>query len=215
MLAPGAILILLRAAVHPKHRRTPKQQATIDALQAKFTRSNRKCETTHECQYCYEHKEAKDFVKGTFLPWTCQFHLTGSNKVCTLCLQASISAQLDSKTLIDIGCPQCGAAWEPEDVRMLAGPKDSKRLKSMDAAAQKRVLVPPELPDSITMDDLLNRGVRACPGCLFPFLKVGGCDSVSCGKCGRCFNVIYALVLVDGFGRRAADVGEYSNIDLL
>jgi len=92
--------------------------------------------------------------------------------------------------------------------------------------------VPDELPDQPTLDDMLARGARLCPCCRFPFVKLGGCDSMLCeylsavacmhtsnhdgqgGNCGRYFNVAYALVLEDGKGHRAANVDEDSNADL-
>lgn len=155
-----------------------QQSSVLDGARAKLKLKSRK--PRFECQYCFEHKEAKEFTKGAFIPWNCQPHLTGHNRVCKTCLEAAISAQLDCKALLDVGCPQCGTAWEPEDLRMLAGPKDSKRLREMDRRAQKRIYVPSELPDQGTLDDMLARGARLCPGCLFPFVKMGGCDSILC-----------------------------------
>lgn len=179
-----SIFTLLTAAIRPKSERSPTQQSAVDAISQKLKRKSRK--PRFECQYCSEHKPAKEFVSSAFLPWDCQPHLTGSDRVCKPCMEAALSAQLDCKPLLDIGCPQCGTAWEPDDVRMLMGIKDSKRFREMDKQAQTQVYVPEELPDQLTLDDMLARGARLCPNCRFPFIKLGGCESILCqSRCHR------------------------------
>lgn len=225
------LLTLLTAAFRSKGTRTQKQQLALDGALGKVKPRSRK--PKFECQYCNESKQAKEFLNSAFLPWNCQPHLTGSDRVCKTCLEAALSAQLDCKPLLDIGCPQCGTAWEPEDLRMLMGSKDGKRLREIDKQAQHQTFIPSELPDQSTLDDLLARGARLCPSCRFPFVKLGGCDSILCeqlslsairshdftdknagGNCGKYFNVAYAPVLEDGKGRRAVNVNEDSNTDL-
>jgi len=172
------LLTALRAVLRPKERRSPRQQAALDIARNKLKPKSRK--PRFECQYCSEQKLPKEFINGVYLPGSCQPHLTGASRVCKPCLEASMSAQLDCKRLFDIGCPQCGTASEPEDVRMLLGSKDSKRFKELEEQAVGQVYVPDELPDQLTLDDMLARGARLCPCCRFPFVKLGGCDSMLC-----------------------------------
>ncbi|KAK0251602.1 hypothetical protein LTR57_010555 [Friedmanniomyces endolithicus] len=73
---------------------------------------------------------------------------------------------------------------------------------------KKGSFVPFDPPDDLTMDELLAGGARLCPKCFFPFVKTGGCDTMTCGKCGRTFGLSYAPVLTDRKGRRAIDVSE-------
>lgn len=135
----------------------------------------------YECKFCIEKKLAKDLLDCIFVPYECKAHLSSSNnKVCKACMAASMSAQLDSKQLLDIGCPDCGLPWEPNEVRHHMGKKDRGRFDRLDQMAQEQAFVPEELPDGLTMDDLLARGTRLCPHCKFPFVKLGGCDSMMC-----------------------------------
>ena len=114
-----------------------------------------------ECQYCFEHKHFEDFIKRGAVPYNCSFHLaTTKNLVCKACIEGSLSAQLDSKPLIEVGCPQCGVAWEPGEVKMLIGGKNEKRFKALDRLAKEQVLTPSDLPDGATIDVLLAKGAR-------------------------------------------------------
>jgi len=178
---PYAVLILISAKLTSTDSRTPKQRAALErwSNHAKigFTRARK---PKLECQYCCEKKPTKDFISGSYIPWNCQPHLTGQHRVCKHCIQSALGAQIDCKALLDIGCPQCGAAWEPDDVKMLLGSKDGKRFREIDRQAQERVFVPDELPDELTLEDMLKRGARCCPACRWPFVKVAGCENVQC-----------------------------------
>lgn len=167
----------------------------------------------YECQYCYEHKRDQEFVARSAIPYSCQFHFTNLYHVCKACMDASIAAQLESKPLIEVGCPQCGVAWDPDDLKMLIGPKNAKRFRQLDRLAREQVLVPADLPDGASLDMLLAKGTRFCPWCKWAFVRTGGCDSMLCSRCGKCFNISYALILEDSKGNRAADVDEKSNLD--
>jgi len=161
------------------HHKQDEQTSTVHRALSKLHGS---AKPRYECQYCYEQKLAKELVAASVLPWSCQAHLTGPNKVCKRCLEAALSAQLDCKTLLDVGCPQCGTAWEPADIRVLVSSADKKRLRELDSGARSEVYVPQpdELPDQSTMNDMLKRGARLCPFCRYPFVKLGGCESMLC-----------------------------------
>jgi len=163
--------------LHRPQRNHNEQRSRFTRVLSTLKRSPK---PRYECTYCKEQKLAKDLVIGALLPWACQAHLTAPNQVCALCLEAALSAQLDCKPLLAVGCPHCGTAWEPEEVKTFVGAKDRKRLRELDAVAQTQVYVPAELPDQPTLDDMLARGVRLCPFCRFPFVKLGGCDSMLC-----------------------------------
>ena len=162
---------------HRPHGKADKQHSKIQRALSKLRRASK---PRYECQYCYEQKLGKELVAGTLLPWSCQAHLTGPNQVCSACLETALSTQLDCKTLLDVGCPQCGTAWEPEDIKLLVSSRDKKRLDGLDTAAKTQVYVPSEMPDQWTLSDMLARGTRCCPFCRYPFIKLGGCDSMLC-----------------------------------
>ena len=60
-----------------------------------------------ECQYCYESKPPSAFVHESDIPTNCIPHLSGSLGVCQACMNSALKAQLQSKPLLDIGCPTC------------------------------------------------------------------------------------------------------------
>lgn len=114
-----------------------------------------------ECQFCCEHKRLDHFIARAAIPYSCQLHIaTTTNRVCKTCMEASLSAQLDCKPLLDVGCPQCGVGWEPEELRYLIGWKNEKRFKELDRLAREQILVPSDLPDGATVDVLLAKGAR-------------------------------------------------------
>nr|POE94538.1 hypothetical protein CFP56_16778 [Quercus suber] len=164
----------------------------------------------YECMYCCEEKPVKQFCKLSLLPYECRRHLNGTaGRVCKTCLRASLGAQLDSKALLDIGCPQCSVTWPSGRIKLLVNGRDRKRYRSLDERARTRVykLTGEMAPDELTTSDLLKRGARQCPWCQYIFIKLGG-------KCGKGFNIAYAPVLLDQTGRRAADIVDDSNADL-
>ncbi|KAF2161124.1 hypothetical protein M409DRAFT_28454 [Zasmidium cellare ATCC 36951] len=108
-----------------------------------------------ECQYCCENKPMKVFAVAMTVPHGCRGHL---RQVCKTCLRASLSAQLDSKPLLEVGCPSCSTPWDSEDLRVLLGHKDKKRFKELDLLAKAQGLVPSELPEAVTLDEMLVRG---------------------------------------------------------
>lgn len=117
-----------------------------------------------ECQYCCEKKTMKVFAMATTVPHGCRVHL---RHVCKACLRTSISAQLDSKPLLDVGCPSCSTPWDSEDLRILLGHEDKKRFRQLDLLAKDQTLVPSDLPEAVTLDQMLVRGElqdlsRAC-----------------------------------------------------
>jgi len=177
---PGGVLPFLRAITRRQHRRTHRQQATINAARAALRIPTQKARTKYECQYCCESKSARHLAKGALVPQYCQPHLTGPNGVCASCLEALISVQLDIRGLLDVRCPECTRVWRLEDVKVLAGRKDAKRLRELHKMIKKGLFVPFDPPDDLTMDELLARGARLCPKCFFPFVKTGGCDTMTC-----------------------------------
>ncbi len=180
MLVPGGALTFLRAITRRQPTRTHRQQATLNAARAAWPIPLQKARTKYECQYCCERKSARHFAKAALVPHYCQPHFTKSNGVCASCLEASISVQLDIRGLLDVRCPECNRAWTLEDVKVLAGKKDAKRLRELDKMIKKGLFVPFDPPDDLTMDELLARGARLCPKCFFPFVKTGGCDTMTC-----------------------------------
>lgn len=127
--------------------------------------------------YCCEEKPAARFVKVATIPFGCLSHLNGTKgKVCQSCLAASLRAQLDSKTFLDIGCPQCSNAWEARSIQRLMGAKDRRRYSLLNDMARSRTYKLSEelAPDERTMNDLLERGARQCPWCQYLFVKLGG-----------------------------------------
>lgn len=108
-----------------------------------------------ECQYCCENKPMKVFAITSTVPHGCRLHL---RQVCKTCLRASLSAQLDSKPLLDVGCPSCSTPWDSEDLRVLLGHKDKKRFKELDLLAKARSFVPGEMPEEGTLEEMLSRG---------------------------------------------------------
>lgn len=75
-------------------------------------------------------------------------------------MDAALRAQLESKPLIETGCPQCGIPWGPEDVKKLISPKTQKRFRELEMLARQRVLVPADLPDKATLELLLDAATR-------------------------------------------------------
>ncbi|KAK4506112.1 hypothetical protein PRZ48_004077 [Zasmidium cellare] len=169
-----------KANTGPNHDKLVELRKTLARL---FPRRLKK-----ECQYCCENKPMKVFAIAMTVPHVCRVHL---RQVCKDCLRASLSAQLDSKPLLEVGCPSCSTPWDSEDLRILLGHKDKKRFKELDLLAKAQSLVPSELPEDVTLDEMLVRG----------------------SKCWRSFDVSYALVLEDGKGRRAASVSDDWNTD--
>lgn len=125
-----------------------------------------------ECQICCEEKLVKAFGKTKQLPYDCRSHL---RSICRRCVASSLSAQLDSKPLLAIGCPQCTAPWTRDDLMSLLASKDRKRYQRLDANAQRRAFIPAkhDMPERPTLDLLLESGARLCPWCQFPFIKDG------------------------------------------
>lgn len=109
-----------------------------------------------ECQYCCESKPLKSFALASAVPHGCRVHLRG---VCKNCLEASLGAQLDSKPLLEVGCPSCSIPWDSEDLRTLLGHKDKKRFRDIDFLAKNMALVPSDLPEGVTLDQMLERGM--------------------------------------------------------
>ena len=120
----------------------------------------RKPKPRFECQYCCEHKREDSFVANGVMPYSCRPHFTNANRVCKLCIDAAFKAQLDSKPLLNCGCPQCGIAWDPEEWKWMVSIKTQKLIKRLDQLARQQVLVPNELPDGATVDTLLEKGTR-------------------------------------------------------
>ena len=113
-----------------------------------------------ECQYCCERKRPHDFLTRGAVPYTCQDHVTGSQRVCKTCMESAIAAQLDCKPLLRIGCPTCNDPWDPENLKLLVGVKNQRRFKKLEQLAREQVLAPEDVPDGATMEDLLVRGAR-------------------------------------------------------
>ena len=114
----------------------------------------------YECQYCFENKREHEFVSTATVPYSCRHHLSLTNRVCKTCMESSLRAQLDSKPILEVGCPQCGEAWDLDELQFLVGVKNQKRLRYLDRLARDRVLVPADLPDGATVDMLLSKGAR-------------------------------------------------------
>ena len=117
----------------------------------------------YECTYCNETKRQEAFIPRAALPYSCQYHLVNATThVCKKCLEMSLSAQLDCKALLEVGCPQCNHPWDPEEVRYLISRRDGRKFQVLEEMARERVLVPgvEELPDGLTMETLLERGAR-------------------------------------------------------
>lgn len=108
-----------------------------------------------ECQYCCENKPMKTFAMAMTVPHGCRVHLKG---VCKTCLRASLSAQLDSKALLEVGCPSCSTPWDSEDLRILLGHKDKKKFQELDLLAKDQTLTPKDMPEGLTLDQMLERG---------------------------------------------------------
>ena len=113
-----------------------------------------------ECQYCCEQKcDYKCIALGT-QPYGCDKHFSSAYRVCKTCMDAALAAQFDCKPLLEVGCPECGTAWDPDEVKWFLGMKNQKRFKALERQARKQVLLPEELPDGATVDALLNMGTR-------------------------------------------------------
>lgn len=125
-----------------------------------------------ECQICCEQKLVKAFGKPKEIPYDCRSHLRST---CKRCVTLSLRAQLDSKPVLAVGCPQCTAPWTKHYLMALLAPKDGKRYQRLDADAQRRAFVPAkhDMPEPPTLDLLLETGARLCPWCQFPFIKDG------------------------------------------
>jgi hypothetical protein len=182
---PHTLLTFLSAKLSPARTRTAEQQAAV----GKFRESQLKLrfrtpKPRLECAYCAEHKLPKHFLSSAWLPSSCIPHLAGpNNRVCKQCLETSIVSQMDMKPLFEIGCPQCGTAWAPDELwKLMASKRNLRKYREKNRQAQERVFVPVEaqMPDPETMGDLLRRGARCCPCCAFPFIKMGGCGSLVC-----------------------------------
>lgn len=133
--------------------------------------------TRHECRYCCETKLYTAFTPAKPLPHSCRIHL---RQVCRACVRASLSAQLETRPLLKVGCSECSQVWDGDILRLLLGHKDKKRFKDLDLLAKGKAFVPDELPEEDTLGFLLVHGARLCPWCRFPFMKAGGCDFMSC-----------------------------------
>lgn len=143
-----------------------------------------------ECQICCESKLDKAFNTHKLVPYSCRGHL---KTTCKDCIRASLSAQLDCKPLLEIGCSSCSVVWEVEEIRRLLGHKDKKRLDDLDILAKNRGLVPTDLPEMATLDQMLQGGTRFCPWCRYPFMKDGGCDYMTCEAA---FDAVWLLLLM-------------------
>lgn len=132
-----------------------------------------------ECEICCERKLHKAFSHHKYIPYECRPHL---QTFCLSCIRSSLSAQLDTKPVLALGCPQCAVPWNWEYSILLLGYKDRKKYRRLNLLAQGRVFVPApkDMPEASTLDFLLDTGVRLCPWCRFPFCKEGGCDHMSC-----------------------------------
>lgn len=148
----------------------------MQRLRASFASLSCRAAPKQECDYCSEEKRPRDFPARA-LPASCYAHLT---VVCKACVQAALGAQLESKPLLEIGCPQCSLVWSRKHVTALLSPKDKKRYRQIDDRARGMSCVPVEMPETKSLDLLLKQGARFCPWCRFPFIKDGGCDYMSC-----------------------------------
>ncbi|KAL9534347.1 hypothetical protein SMMN14_02761 [Sphaerulina musiva] len=154
-----------------------------------------------ECEICCERKLHKAFSHHKYIPYECRPHL---QTFCLSCIRSSLSAQLDTKPVLALGCPQCAVPWNWEYSILLLGYKDRKKYRRLNLLAQGRVFVPApkDMPEAATLDFLLDTGVRLCPWCWA--LVEGFADCCVIGsKCAQAFTLSYAPVLGDGHGRRA------------
>lgn len=181
-IMPSLVSILTICTSRPGARKDAAPPSPLHRAWRKITPSGER----FECIYCCERKPSGRFVKTSVVPYGCSPHLVGKDsKVCRACIESSLSAQLDSKPLLDVGCPQCSIAWESGNIKALVHARDRRRYRQLDEMAQKRTFQPSEaeLPDGLTMKDLLDRGARQCPWCRILFVKLGGCDSMLCECC--------------------------------
>ena len=144
------------------------------------------CCSRLECEYCCEIKFTARFFLPKAVRKTCRDHLSVRNAVCRDCVKTSVKAQLHSKPLMDVGCPECGQAWSDAELRQILGRKErKKRFDRLNLLAKSQAYVPSEMPDKETMDMILEKGARLCPWCRWPFIKAGGCDSMQCEYIAR------------------------------
>lgn len=113
-----------------------------------------------ECQYCNEYKREKDLFNSGAIPFDCALHLRGEQKVCKQCMDLALSTQLEFKPLLEVGCPECGVPWDPEEVRGLVSFKTQRKFLEMEKLARGQTLRPAELPDGATTETLLQVGTR-------------------------------------------------------
>lgn len=136
----------------------------------------------NECEYCCEEKPMRAFAINRMLPARCRVHL---KDVCKTCVRASLLAQIDSRPILEVSCPQCHDHWSVYSLRRIFGRKDRKRIQELDLLSQSLGFVPAavDMPDEFTMELMLSQGARLCPWCQFPFIKIGGCESMICELC--------------------------------